>query len=62
MNITERELKDLKAAKNDRRWNEAVDKIKADRNGSYPPDWYTKVVLGDINSNIDLSIHISNSS
>lgn len=56
MEITEQELEELRAAKNDQQWNEAIDKIKANRDGSYPPDWYRKVIMGGINPNIDLGI------
>lgn len=58
MNITDQELKNLETAKNETEWNKICDEIKQSRNGSYPPDWYSKVILGNINSNINLEISI----
>ena len=40
MEITKQELKELRAAKDVGEWNEVVDKIKSDRDGAYPPDWW----------------------
>lgn len=62
MNITEQELKKLEDAQNDMEWNKVVGEIKEARDGTFPPDWYAKVVLGNLNlkSGIDLSISITN--
>jgi hypothetical protein len=58
MNITEQELKQLKEAQDDDEWNRIVDEIMAKRSGSYPPDWYEKVILGNLKPKIDLGISI----
>lgn len=44
MNITEQELEKLKNAKNATEWNAICNQIKNKREGSYPPDWYDKVL------------------
>lgn len=59
MNVTEQELKQLEVAKNDIEWNKVVDEIKARRGGTYPPDWYAKVINGDLQPQVDLSISIT---
>lgn len=45
MDITEQELAMLEAVATEDEWNEACDKIKKARNGTYPPDWWTRVRL-----------------
>ena len=59
MNITERELDQLKEAKNEAEWNEAVDKMLEIRGGKYPTDWYEKVLSAnlELQPGIDLDIH-----
>ncbi len=56
MNITEQELKKLKDAQNGMEWNKTVDEIKAARDGTFPPDWYAKVILGNLKTKVDLSM------
>lgn len=52
MNLTEAELNELKNTKNETEWNALCDKIKAARKGSYPPDWFNKVLLTGVISEI----------
>lgn len=48
MNITEQELKQLENAPNGVEWAKTVDEIRAKRSGTYPPDWYAKVIIGNL--------------
>lgn len=59
LNITEQELKKLEDAQDDMEWNKVVDEIKAARDGTFPPDWYAKVILEDLKLKVDLSISIT---
>ncbi len=58
MNITNQELKKLEDALDGIEWDKTVDEIKRNRNGEYPPDWYAKVILGDLKPKVDLSMRI----
>lgn len=61
MNITKQELEQLESAKNDAEWNRITDEIQAKRNGIYPPDWYAKVILGDLRPKVDSTLSITTS-
>jgi hypothetical protein len=52
MNLTEAEMIELKNTTNESEWNAVCDKIKAARKGSYPPDWFNKVLLTGVISEI----------
>jgi hypothetical protein len=43
-NLTQQELDELKAARDGVAWDALCDKIRAARGGSYPSDWYSKVI------------------
>lgn len=43
MNLTDEEISELQASKNEGAWNAACDRIKAARDGRYPPDWWPRV-------------------
>lgn len=42
-NLTDEEFEAFISAKNEREWNELCDKVKAARNGVYPPDWFARM-------------------
>jgi hypothetical protein len=46
--LTDAELKALKESKNEQEWNDACDAVKKARNGSYPSDWFAKVLLSGV--------------
>jgi hypothetical protein len=58
MNLTSEEIKSLENAKTESEWNKICDQIKVKRDGNYPEDWYEKVVLKNLNANIDKTAHI----
>lgn len=43
--ITDTEIASLTAARTEQEWNTACNRIKADRGGAYPVDWWPKVAL-----------------
>lgn len=48
-NLTSDEIEQLKqAAGTGQKWADTVDQILRERGGSYPPDWYQKVIIGGI--------------
>lgn len=48
MNLTAQEEADLLRTKSEMDWSNVCDRIKADRGGAYPPDWFKKVLVGGI--------------
>lgn len=44
-NITDDELAALEAVRSAKEWDAACDRIKAAREGVYPPDWWERVNL-----------------
>ena len=46
--LTEAELHNLRNAKTEAQWNADCDAIKAARGGSYPSDWYAKVIQSGV--------------
>jgi len=52
MNLTEAEMIELNNTTNETEWNAICDNIKAARKGSYPPDWFTKILLTGVISEI----------
>jgi len=48
MNLTQVELDSLKASKTEQEWNDTCDAIKRVRCGSFPPDWFAKILAGGI--------------
>jgi hypothetical protein len=60
MELTDMELEQLKLADNEESWNNLVDQIKEKRGGSYPPDWYEKVIKGDLKLKVNLKMNILN--
>lgn len=48
MSITNTEIEMLNDASTEVDWNAACDLIKAAREGSYPGDWFAKVIAGGI--------------
>ena len=44
MNLTEDEMIKLRNAKSESEWNAVCDEIKTARNGTYPPDWFDKMI------------------
>jgi hypothetical protein len=55
MNLTEAEITKLQNTKSEHEWNAVCDEIKAARNGEYPPDWFTKMILTGLISEIAAS-------
>jgi hypothetical protein len=45
MNLTEEEIATLEACKTEDEWNAACDAVKRARGGSYPDDWWSKMML-----------------
>ena len=43
-NLTGEERETLLGSNNEAEWNATCDKIKAARDGQYPPDWYVEVI------------------
>lgn len=62
MNITEQELKQLENAPNGIEWNKIVKAIKEERNGTYPPDWFAKVISSNLKCKVNLSISLKTTS
>lgn len=52
MNLTEAEMDKFRNTKSEREWNAVCDEIKAARNGSYPPDWFAKMMMTGLMSAI----------
>ena len=52
MNLSDAEVKSLRAAAGEASWNAVCDQIKAARGGKYPADWYARVVLGGLMSEV----------
>lgn len=52
MNLTEKEIKELKMTKSEKQWNATCDKIKHARGGVYPPDWWEKMALSGLMAEI----------
>jgi len=48
MNITETEIQMLEQCKSEQEWGNACDSIKKVRGGSYPSDWWPKVMLSGL--------------
>ncbi len=48
MNLTEAEFLDLTSTKNEEEWNAACDRVKAARDGAYPPDWWPRMMLSGV--------------
>lgn len=48
VNLTEKELRDLESATSEVAWDAACDRIKAARDGRYPPDWAVKVLASGL--------------
>lgn len=48
MNLTEKEIQDLKDSESVEGWNKVLDKIKATRQGQYPPDWWPVVMASGV--------------
>ena len=44
MNITEQEMSAMVDCKTECEWNDLCDKMKSERGGQYPPDWYAKII------------------
>ena len=55
MNITTEEIKALEETKSERDWITVCDNIKRARSGSYPPDWWDKIMLSGLMLRITLS-------
>jgi hypothetical protein len=51
-NITEEEISDLKLCRSQEEWNDTCDKIKSDRDGEYPPDWFQRVMMSGVMSSV----------
>jgi len=47
-NLTNDELEMIKACASGTAWRDVCDKIKAARDGQYPPDWWEKVKLSGL--------------
>lgn len=45
MLITDEELNMLEACNTEEQWNAACDRIKGARGGTYPEDWFFKVLV-----------------
>ena len=52
MNLTEAEMTKLRNTKSESEWNAVCDEIKAARNGTYPPDWFAKMMMTGLMSAI----------
>jgi hypothetical protein len=46
--LTDSEIKALNESKSDREWDKACDEVKSARGGSYPADWFARVLVGGI--------------
>ena len=46
--LTDNELARLEEAQTEQDWSTTCDAIKATRGGSYPADWYAKVILSGL--------------
>lgn len=46
MNLTAPKIASITLSKNSTEYENAVDAIKAARNGQYPPDWYATFLAG----------------
>lgn len=47
-NIQGDELQALTDSKSEVEWNKICDKVKKDRDGAYPGDWYAKVIASGL--------------
>jgi hypothetical protein len=54
-NLTEQELAKMQAAKSESEWNQACDLVKRARGGSYPEDWFPKIILSGLASKVQVS-------
>lgn len=52
MLITNEELKMLEACNTGEQWDAACDRIKGARGGTYPEDWFVKVLLSGMMARI----------
>jgi hypothetical protein len=55
VNIKDEEIKSLECAKSAQEWNAACEKIKRDRDGKYPPDWWEKVSRSGLMAQVSAS-------
>lgn len=53
--LTNEEMAKLKATKSEAEWNKVCDEIKAERNGTYPYDWWSKVMMSGVFGTIQAS-------
>lgn len=53
--LTEQEIENLKQTKSASEWNKACDAIKQARNGQYPRDWWTKMMMSGLITQISNS-------
>ena len=52
MNLTDQEIEKLKATKSETEWNAMCDEIKRARGGQYPPDWWPRMMMSGLISQI----------
>ena len=50
MDITQQELDTLSSTKSAEEWDATCDAIKKVRGGSYPPDWWNRVMMSGLAS------------
>ncbi len=55
MKLTDQELEMLKSAQSPVEWNSLCNQIKRARNGQYPEDWYSKVIVSGLIRSKELS-------
>lgn len=51
-NITDQEIADLKATRSSLEWNSVRDGIKDVRGGVYPPDWWNRIMMSGVATEI----------
>ena len=50
--LTKEEIEKLEACQTSTEWKDACDAVKAARGGSYPSDWYAKVIAGGLGAKV----------
>lgn len=50
--LTDKDIADLKSTRSPEEWNAVCDRIKAANGGDYPDDWFERVSLSGLHSEI----------